>query len=100
MLTNNDNTIQGSGTIKNLTLVNNGTINANSASPLTITPNSGGFTNNGTVNVTGLGGLVINAGPTPATNTGTMNVNGSNLSVIHPLEQTLVCLCLGGARHL
>jgi hypothetical protein len=79
--TNNDNVIQGSGTISNLTLVNNGTINANAAAPLTITPNSGGFTNNGTVNVTGAGGLVINSGPTPASNTAAINVTSSKLIV-------------------
>jgi fibronectin-binding autotransporter adhesin len=78
---NNDNTIQGSGTISNLTLVNNGTINANAVGALTITPNSGGFTNNGTVNATGLGGLVINAGAGPVTNNGTMDINNSNLTV-------------------
>jgi hypothetical protein len=89
-LTNNDNTIQGSGTIRNLTLVNNGTINANAVQPLTITPNSGGFTNNGTVNVTGLGGLVINAGPTPAMNTGTMDVNNSSLTVRGGFAESLV----------
>lgn len=80
-LTNSNNIIQGSGTISNLTLVNNGTINANAVGALTITPNSGGFTNSGTVNVTGLGGLVINAGATPVTNGGTMNINSSNLTV-------------------
>jgi hypothetical protein len=80
-LTNSNNVIQGSGTISNLTLVNNGTINANAFGALTITPNSGGFTNNGIVNVTGFGGLVINAGAGPATNSGPMDVNNSNLTV-------------------
>ncbi len=96
-LTNSNNIIQGSGTISNLTLVNNGTINANAVGALTITPNSGEFTNNGTVNVTGLGGLVINAGAGAATNSGTMDINSSNLTVrggfaqsgLFPLGSTL-----------
>ncbi len=48
VLTNNGNTIEGSGALGNgrMGIVNNGTILANQATKLTVTPNSSGFTNN------------------------------------------------------
>lgn len=82
-LNNVDNTITGSGTISNLTFVNNGIINANADTSLTITPNRGGFTNNGTLNSTGQGGVVIDAaGHGPAANNGAMIIdNASSIAV-------------------
>jgi hypothetical protein len=60
------NTIQGSGKISNLALVNKGTITANGTNPLDVIPNSSGFTNDGTVNIEGstlaVTGSVTNAG--------------------------------------
>ncbi len=73
-LINSNNIIQGSGTISNLTLVNNGTINANGTNPLNLA--SGGV-NNGAIDVTGAGGLVL-AGHFE--NSGTMDVNHSSLT--------------------
>src|SRR5271157_3102115 len=75
LMNDTGHTIQGSGTIENLTLVNNGTIDAGSiggvgtANPLVTSVSS--FTNNGTVNVDGAG-LTVNGG---MTNNGTVNDN-------------------------
>jgi len=86
-LKNVDNSIMGSGSISNLTLINNGSIIANGISaPLTITPNGGGFTNNGAVIATRLDLLVINAGP--VTNNGTMTISSGSLIVNGDLGQT------------
>ncbi|HMD98364.1 MAG TPA: hypothetical protein VKM93_13665 [Terriglobia bacterium] len=88
-------TIQGQGAIEDLTLVNNGTIDAGSiggvptANPLVTSVNS--FTNNGTVNVDG-GGLMVNGGmtnnetvnvDTSMTVTGTL-ANGGNVTLTQP----------------
>ena len=80
-LTNSSNIIQGSGTIRNLTVVNNALIKANASAPLSITPGSGGFTNNGTVNATGAGGLRINTLSGALTNNGIVDINNSTLNV-------------------
>ena len=80
-LTNSSNIIQGLGTIRNLTLVNNALIKANASAPLSITPGSGGFTNNGTVNATGPGGLRINTLSGALTNNGIVDINNSTLNV-------------------
>jgi hypothetical protein len=74
----NYNTIQGSGTISQLTLINNGNIYANATNVLTISPTSGGFTNNGQVNVTGAGGMTVN-GQLKNGSGGTLHVVNSNL---------------------
>lgn len=59
-------TIEGSGTISNLALVNKGTIDVNGKNALDVIPNSSGLTNNGTVNIEGstlaLTGSATNAG--------------------------------------
>src|SRR5271157_3449377 len=84
LLDNENNTIQGDGTISNLTIQSGGTINANTANPLTITPAAGGyFYNYGAVNATGSGGLIINvnAGGSYLYNFGTMDINASSLTV-------------------
>jgi fibronectin-binding autotransporter adhesin len=73
-LQNNDNTIQGSGTISNLNLINNGTIDANGSSPLTLASNT---VNNGTVNVTGTGGLNLTG---KFIDNGTVDINHSSLA--------------------
>ena len=89
VLTNNGNTIEGSGNLGNgaLGLVNNagGTILANQSVPLTVHPNASGFTNNGTVQVN-TGSLLDITGPfnnfNSTTNTltgGSYNVNGGTL---------------------
>ncbi len=82
LLDNEDNTIQGDGTISNLTIQSGGTINANTANPLTITPAAGGyFYNYGAVNATGSGGLIINTGASYLYNFGTMDITASSLTV-------------------
>ena len=65
-LTNVNNTIEGGGEVGNnnlpygeLTLINQGTIDANLSTPLTIDPNSGGVTNTGTLEATGGGTLTL-----------------------------------------
>ena len=65
-LTNVNNTIEGGGEIGNnnlpygeLTLINQGTIDANLSTPLTIDPNSGGVTSTGTLEATGGGTLTL-----------------------------------------
>ncbi len=88
-------TIQGSGTIEDLTLVNKGTIDAGSiggvptANPLVTSVNS--LTNNGAVNVDG-GGLMVNGGmtnnetvdiSTSMTVTGTLT-NTGNITLTQP----------------
>ena len=79
VLINNDNTIQGAGTISAQRFENYGTINANGLTPLTI---NGLLLNRiseqnilGAVNVTGPGGLIANGG---ITNEGLISINNSN----------------------
>src|SRR5271165_2022890 len=83
-LNNVDNTIQGSGTIGNLGLINGGTILANGATPLTISPSSLGFQNNGTLSVASGSTMIITGGPflnldipDSTLNGGTYNVAGT-----------------------
>jgi fibronectin-binding autotransporter adhesin len=85
-LQNNDNTIQGSGTISNLTLVNNSTINANGMNPLSLAV---GGANNGTINVTGAGGLILSG---QFANYGTLDINHSSLTGSY--NNSIVC-CSG-----
>jgi len=59
----NQSTIVGAGNIGDsnpMPIVNDGTIIANSTSPLTITPDSTGFTNNGTLTVNSGSTMIIN----------------------------------------
>ncbi len=78
-------TLSGAGTISNLALVNNGTIVANGANHLIITPNAGGFTNAGTVNVNSGSFLGLDAtaaataGTNGLTNSGTIGVADSGV---------------------
>ncbi len=87
ILTNNGNTIEGSGQFGSgtLGLVNNaaGTILANQSVPLVITPNASGVTNNGTFQVNTGSLLNVTGGPfnnfnsvTGTLTGGTYNVNG------------------------
>jgi hypothetical protein len=81
------NTIEGTGTISGLGLVNTGTILANQSTPLTILPSAAGLTNNGTLSVlkgdtlqigTSAGGALTNYNS--STNTlmgGTYSVGGT-----------------------
>ncbi len=81
-------TIQGEGAINYINLTNNGIINANGASALTITPSRNGILNGstGTINVTGAGGMTVNLSTTDATNpaltnNGAINVSGTGLTI-------------------
>jgi fibronectin-binding autotransporter adhesin len=88
VLTNNGNTIQGSGTLGNgsLGLVNNGTVLANQSTPLYIRPNSSGFTNNGTVAVNAGSLLNITAGPFTNFNSATGTLTGGTYNVTGTLQ--------------
>ena len=79
---NNDNTIQGSGTISNLNFVNNGTINVTGVGGLVIGPGtSGKFVNAGTINVDS-SSLTINASYDPEFS-GTLSLeNGSTGKIV------------------
>jgi fibronectin-binding autotransporter adhesin len=76
----NNSTIQGAGAISSVALTNNGTVTANAASALNITPNASGFTNTNTVSVDSGSALVLNttaatnAGKSGLTNSGTIDV--------------------------
>jgi hypothetical protein len=79
------NTIQGSGTISNMAIVNTGTISANQSTPLLILPSTGGLHNTGTLNVatgdtmtigTSTGGALTNFSGTTLTG-GTYTVGGT-----------------------
>jgi fibronectin-binding autotransporter adhesin len=84
----NKETIQGAGQIGHgqMTLVNSGTINANSSSGMTIQAN-GGVTNTGTLEATSGAtlalsstGVINNAGGTISANTGTIQVTSSTVN--------------------
>ena len=84
----NKETIQGAGQIGHgqMTLVNSGTINANSSSGMTIQAN-GGVTNTGTLEATSGAtlalsstGVINNAGGTISANTGTVQVTSSTVN--------------------
>jgi len=85
-LTNNE-TISGAGQIGDgrMTLVNNGTINANQSAGITLNDN-GGITNTGTLETTSGSTLILqstavnNAGGTITANTGTLQVNSSTIN--------------------
>ncbi len=79
------NTIQGSGTISNMGIVNTGTISANQSTPLLILPNSAGLNNQGTLSVstgdtmqigTSSGGALVNFASNTLTG-GTYSVSGT-----------------------
>jgi hypothetical protein len=81
----NSTTIQGSGTISNLGLVNSKTLLANQAAPLIILPTAAGLKNNGTLSVstgdtmqigTSAGGALVNFASNTLTG-GTYNVSGT-----------------------
>jgi YVTN family beta-propeller protein len=80
-LTNVDNTLQGFGIIgyNGLSVINQGTINANVAAT-TLTLNPGGFTNQGLLEATN-GGTLALSGSTISNRTGTIQVNGGTSSV-------------------
>lgn len=67
----NASTIEGAGTIGDsnpMPIINNGTILANKSTPLTIVPNSGGFTNNGKLTINKGSTMIINSGQGPFSN--------------------------------
>ncbi|HVI08496.1 MAG TPA: hypothetical protein VND65_09405 [Candidatus Binatia bacterium] len=80
----NANTIEGSGTISNLGIVNTGTISADQSTPLLILPSSAGLNNEGTLSVstgssmqvgTSAGGALLNYAGNTLTG-GAYNVSG------------------------
>jgi hypothetical protein len=79
-LTNVDNTISGSGQLGmgQLTLVNEGTIDATGANPLTIDTGANVVTNTGTIEATGTGGLTVLSA---IANSGTLWANGAAITV-------------------
>ena len=85
MTLTNKSTIQGSGTISNLGIVNTGTLNANQSAPLIFLPTPAGLTNNGTIKVgagdtmeigTSAGGALTNFSGTTLTG-GNYNLSGT-----------------------
>jgi fibronectin-binding autotransporter adhesin len=89
VLTNANNTIQGSGNIGagQMGLINQGTINANNPTPLTIWTNSG-TTNTGTLEATAGGNLILESGT--FTNTGGSILASGAGSVVTLLNSTIV----------
>jgi hypothetical protein len=75
----NESTIEGAGTIGDsnpMPITNDGTILANKSTPLTIQPNSAGFTNNGKLTVARGSELIINSSVTDPFN----NLSGGTLT--------------------
>jgi hypothetical protein len=75
----NESTIEGAGTIGDsnpMPITNDGTILANKSTPLTIQPNSAGFTNNGKLTVSKGSELIINSSVTDPFN----NLSGGTLT--------------------
>jgi len=79
-LTNVDNTISGSGQLGEgqLTLINEGTIDATGSSSLVIDTGANAVLNSGILEATGTGGLFIH---NDVVNTGTLWANGGNVTV-------------------
>jgi Ca2+-binding RTX toxin-like protein len=79
-LTNVDNTISGAGHLGNgqLTLINEGTIDANGTHPLIVDTGANPITNSGTLEATGSGGLIIDS---DVVNSGTIWANESNVAI-------------------
>ena len=81
VLTNVDNTISGAGQIGagSLTLVNEGTIDANGANALVIDTGSNTVVNSGLIEATGAGGLTVNSA---LDNSGSLVANGGDLHLM------------------
>jgi hypothetical protein len=79
-LTNVDNTISGAGQLGQgqLTLVNEGTINASGTNALVIDTGSNAIVNSGTLEATGSGGLVVKSA---VQNSGNIWADGGNVTV-------------------
>jgi hypothetical protein len=79
-LTNVDNTISGAGQIGQgqMTLVNQGTINANGSNALVIDTGSNAVTNSGTLEATAAGGLTVDSA---VNNSGNLLAEGGNLTL-------------------
>ena len=79
-LTNVDNTISGAGQLGEgqMTLVNEGTIDATGTNALVIDTGSNVITNAGTLEATGAGGLIVNSA---VDNSGSLWANGGNLTI-------------------
>ena len=79
-LTNVDNTISGAGQIGQgqMTLANEGTIDANGTNALTIDTGSNVVSNSGTLEATGSGGLVVNSA---VANSGSLIAAGGDLTL-------------------
>jgi hypothetical protein len=103
------NTIEGSGTISNLGIVNTGTIAANQSTPLIILPSSAGLNNQGTLSVstgdtmkigTSAGGALLNFSGTTLTGgtyavSGTLQFGASGTNVV--TDAANISLTGGGA---
>ncbi|SIO49174.1 hypothetical protein SAMN05443247_06378 [Bradyrhizobium erythrophlei] len=77
--TNVDNTISGAGQLGEgqMTLVNEGTIDATGNNPLVVDTGSNIITNSGILEATGTGGLIVNSG---VANSGCLLADGGNLT--------------------
>jgi hypothetical protein len=78
-LTNVDNTISGAGQLGDgqMTLVNEGTIDATGTNALVVDTGSKVITNSGILEATGTGGLIVNSA---VANTGSLLADGGNLT--------------------
>ena len=79
-LTNVDNTISGAGQIGEgeMTLVNEGTIDATGTNALVLDTGNNVIDNSGTLEATGSGGLIVNSA---VDNSGSLWANGGNLTI-------------------
>ena len=79
-LTNVDNTITGAGQLGagQMTLVNQGTIDATGSNPLVIDTGANAVQNSGTLEASGAGGLEIHS---DIVNNGLISANGGNVKV-------------------
>ncbi len=80
VLTNVDNTISGAGRLGDgqMTLVNDGTIDATGTNALVLDTGTNIITNSGTLEATGTGGLIVNSA---VDNSGSLSANGGNLTL-------------------
>ncbi len=85
----NQSTIEGAGNIGDsnpMPITNDGTIMANKSTPLTIVPNSAGFTNNGKLTVSKGSALIINSLGGPFNNLSGGTLTGGTYTVTGMLE--------------
>jgi hypothetical protein len=85
--TNVDNTISGAGQLGNgqMTLVNEGVINASGSHALVVDTGDNVIVNTGTLEATGSGGLVVQSG---VDNSGSIEANGGNVTIVGAVTGT------------